>query len=224
MAKKTRSSNIETLRYKNQLKQQVKERTKQSFGELEQALVELVTAYNEQLDKASQISLRSRSERILQLTVDDDTLIFALQTTVYQFDRDHKALQTPYVTDNLERSFVGVINIYDFLTDSFTYERNEDEGYMIARVFVNKEGAFFVEGKRQRNMGITSYGKNIIDVAQWTKIIETAVKYAVEMDALVPPYETQMITNQGQMALEILQSKSKNGKRLGFRFRADDVD
>ncbi len=224
MNKRLRNSNIETLQKKEQLRNVVKEKTRNSFLMLEETLGQLVASYNEQLDPQGRLQLQKRSDRILQLTVNTDTLIFVLQTGVFQFDRDHAAMTTEYVTEDPERAYVGIISIYDFLTDSFTFERDEDEGYMVARVFVNKESTFFVEGKRQRNMGHKSYGKNRLDSENWTKIVETAIKYSTEMEALVPPYETHMLTNMAAMNLEIMQSKSKNGKRLGFRFRSDDVD
>ncbi len=223
MNRKIRSTNIEALQQKELLRTIIKEKTRNSFLMLEEALGHLVASYNEQLDTHQHLQLAKRSDRVLQLTVADDTLIFALQTSAYKFDRDHAVMQSEYVTEDPERAVVGIINIYDFMTDTFTYDRDEDEGYLIARVFVSKESTFFVEGKRQRNMGHKSYGKNRLDCDAWTKIVETAIKYSAEMDALVPPYETQMLTTMAQMQLEILQSKSKNGKRLGFRFRSDDV-
>ena len=42
-----------------------------------------------------------------------------------------------------------MINIYNFLADSFKYNRLNDVGYLVGRVFLNKDLHYFVEGKRQ---------------------------------------------------------------------------
>ena len=44
------------------------------------------------------------------------------------------------------RTYCGVINMYNFLSDSFKYNRENDLGYLIGRMFINKENTF-VEGK-----------------------------------------------------------------------------
>jgi hypothetical protein len=42
--------------------------------------------------------------------------------------------------------YFGVVNVYNFLSDSFRYNRERDLGYLVARIFLNKEGHFFVQG------------------------------------------------------------------------------
>ena len=50
-----------------------------------------------------------------------------------------------------------MINIYNFLSDSFVYDRERDLGYLVARVFLNKEGHFFVQGKKQLGFCTTTW-------------------------------------------------------------------
>ena len=54
-------------------------------------------------------------------------------------------------------------------------------------------------------------------------MVETAFKYAVEENPLVPPYEMVMQTDMATLKQYILTSKTKTAKRMGFGFRADDV-
>ena len=35
-------------------------------------------------------------------------------------------------------TFCGIINIYNFLSDSFKYNRESDLGYLVGRIFINK--------------------------------------------------------------------------------------
>ena len=52
-----------------------------------------------------------------------------------------------YVKEDKMRSFCGVIHVYNFLNDSFKYNRLNDVGNLVARIFVNKDKHFFVEGE-----------------------------------------------------------------------------
>jgi hypothetical protein len=119
--------------------------------------------------------------------------------------------------------YKGIINIYNFLADSFKYSRFDDLGYLIARIFINHENQYFVEGKRQMAMLFTNYGNEEISKAALQNIIYTAIQYALEFDLLVPPYDTVKIATVGQAEAKIQHSKVITGKRLGFQFNSDDV-
>ena len=54
-----------------------------------------------------------------------------------------------YPEENPNRGFCGLIHIYNFLNDSFKYNRVHDLGYLIGRIFINHENHFMVQGKRQ---------------------------------------------------------------------------
>ena len=224
MANKKTNEIVAQLQVKAQLKAHIIKVANLSFGTLGQVLGKLTEEYNAMLDESGvKVELKHPSERVLQISADEDTLIFSLQTNVFQFDRDHEAWQTEYVKENAIRSYACVVNIYNFLTDSFKYDRDEDLGYLVARVFINAEGSFFVEGKRQKGMGSKDYGTKLLDADNWRKIVETALKYCIDFDLLVPPYDNVKVTDLAHMNLEIMLSKTKTGKRLGFQFNSDDV-
>jgi len=224
MANKKTNEIVAQLQVKAQLKAHIIKVANESFGTLGQVLGKLTEEYNAMLDESGvKVELKHPSERVLQISADEDTLIFSLQTNVFQFDRDHEAWQTEYVKENAIRSYACVVNIYNFLTDSFKYDRDEDLGYLVARVFINAEGSFFVEGKRQKGMGSKDYGTKLLDADNWRKIVETALKYCIDFDLLVPPYDNVKVTDLAHMNLEIMLSKTKTGKRLGFQFNSDDV-
>lgn len=223
MDKRKRNEIVGQLQVKAQLKRHILALAEESFELLGKTLEALADEYNQMLEDGVRVNLMRRSKRVIQLDADEDTMILSLQTNVYQFDRDHDVWGTEYVKENAARSYVAIVNIYNFLSDSFKYDRDEDMGYLVARVFINAEGAFFVEGKRQRGMGQKDFGKKALDGDGWRNIVETALKYCIEFDQLVPPYDKIMITNLAHMNLEILSSKTVNGKRLGFQFKSDDV-
>lgn len=223
MDKRKRNDIVSMLQKKALLKSNIEAITTKCFSELQSVLDNMKSEYNNILSNNISINVERRGTYIIQLTAVDDTLIFSQHTNVFQFDREHEAWETDYVKEDPLRSYVGVINIFNFLTDSFKYDREEDLGYLVARVFVNYEGAFFVEGKRQRGMGCKNYGERKLDANNLRKIVETALKYCVEFDLLVPPYDTIKMTDMAHMNAEILTSRSKTGKRMGFQFNSDDV-
>jgi len=111
--------------------------------------------------------------------------------------------------------------VFNFLSDSIKYERGNDVGYLIARIFINKEKHFFVEGKRQLGFLYNEFEKNKINKKNIRKIIESTVLYTLDFDLLTPPYdEVSQVTLQEKIA-ETGSSKIKTGKRVGFRFLAD---
>ena len=214
------------LQTKAVVKQDVFESTKKNFALLKEVLVKVEKEYNEQLgdgDKRIHLLFEDKGEFVAQLKVAGDVLVFHMHTNTFEFDRDHEVWKSEYVKGNENKSYCGVINIYNFLHDSFRYNRENDAGYLIARIFINKEDHYFVEGKRQKGTGINHFGTSVIDIENWQKIIETAILYSLEFDLLVPPYDDVKIISMMQMNGEILSSKMQTGKRLGFVYNADDV-
>jgi hypothetical protein len=96
-------------------------------------------------------------------------------------------------------------------------------GYLIARIFVNHENHFFVEGNRQSSELVKDFGSDKLTREYMKEIIETAVQYAIDFDLLVPPYDQVKIASVEQMNVEINHSRIQTGKRLGFKFNSDDV-
>ncbi len=223
MNRRLRNTIVSLLDPRAKTRQSVDAAVTANFESLCSVLEALAAEYRELLDPSVEIKFTRQARHVGIFTLDADVLVFVQLTDVYQFDRDHEARATEYVKSDASRSYVGMINVYDFLSDSFKYDRDEDGGYLVARVFINSESAFFVEGKRQRNMGVKHYGEQKLTQESWRKVAETAFKYAAEENPLVPPYEMVMQTDMATLKRYILTSKTKTAKRMGFGFRADDV-
>jgi hypothetical protein len=174
-------------------------------------------------DKRVKLEYRDRGKFEAEIRVAGDILIFSMHTNVFEFDRDHSIWKLSYVQENRLNSYCGVINVYNFLTDSFKYNRLDDLGYLIGRMFINRDNHYFVEGKRQMGFLYNNFGLATIDRESVRKIIETAILYALEFDLLVPPYDMVKIASVAQMNSKIESSKIQTGKRLGFKFNSDDV-
>ena len=212
---------------KTNLKQDVYRKTVGSFALLKEVLKELAEEYREKLkDKVDENVLPIYQEKGLfeaEFRIGGDLLIFSMHSNVFVFNREHPIWKLDYIKANPMNSYCGVFSIYNFLADSFKYNRLEDLGYLIARIFVNRENHFFVEGKRQTSEVVKDFGSDELSKEYLKDIIETAVQYAIDFDLLVPPYDQVKIANVEQMHAEIYHSKIQTGKRLGFKFNSDDI-
>jgi len=217
---------INNLAIKANLKQVVYDNTLETFNLLKEVLLEIEDGCNLKLkgvDKRVQLDYKDRGKFEAQLKVAGDLLIFSMHSNIFEFNREHGVWKTSYVQKDKTNSYCGIINIYNFLSDSFKYNRADDLGYLIARLFVNKEKHYFVEGKRQLGFLYSSFGKETINKNSLLKIIQTAILYAMEFDLLVPPYDHVKIASVAQMNKKIQSSILQTGKRLGFQFNSDDV-
>lgn len=217
---------ISTLKEKSVLKQKVFDNTLESFCNIKDILKSLSKEVNSNLgglDTRIKLEYTDRSNFDAQLKVAGDILLFSMHSNIFQFDREHPAWKTSYIQKNKYNAYSGIINIYNFLADSFKYSRLDDLGYLIARIFINHENQYFVEGKRQMGMLFTNYGNEAINKHALQLVISTAIQYSLEFDLLVPPYDTVKIATVGQAEAKIQHSRVITGKRLGFQFNSDDV-
>ena len=210
----------ENLIRKSNLQQRIYDNTFAVFNELKETLHEMASEMNEtldeQLDKRVRIEYRDRGKFEAQIQVAGDILIFSMHTNVFEFNREHIIWQNSYVRDHKENSYCGIINIYNFLADSFKYNRNGDEGYLVGRIFINHENQYFVEGKRQVSLRHNSFGTRRIDREAIMDIVEAAIDYVLDFDLLVPPYDTVKVVTVDQLNTKIENSKMQTGKRMGY--------
>ncbi len=217
---------VDTLKSKSVLKEKVFDNTAEAFMLVKEILKNLSREVNINLsgiDPRIRMEYTDRSTFDAQLKVAGDMLLFSMHSNIFQFDREHPAWKTAYIQKNKFNAYSGIINIYNFLADSFKYSRLDDLGYLIARIFINHENQYFVEGKRQMGMLFTNYGNEEYSKEALQTIVYTAINYSLEFDLLVPPYDTIKIASVGQAESKIQHSKLITGKRLGFLFNSDDV-
>ena len=212
---------------KSGLKQQIYDNTNSLFNELKEAIHEfsadLDEEMDEQIDKRIRIEYSDRGKFEAQIQIAGDLLVFVMHTNVFNFESGHRIWQNPYVQADRNNSYCGVINIYNFLADSIKFKREEDEGYLIGRIFVNREGKFFVEGKRQERWKVDEFGKESVSREAILEILERAILYALDFDLLVPTYDTVKKVTAEQFLSRQENTKLQTGKRLGYEFRSDDI-
>lgn len=218
---------IDTIINKSALKQKVFDNTFSTFNELKEALLEIASEMDDELegklDRRVRLEYRDRGKFEAQLQVANDLLIFQMHTDIFEFDANHIIWQNPYVQANNYKSYCGVINVYNFLTDSFKFNRNADEGYLIGRIFINCDHCYFVEGKNQTSLRAMNFGKTEITRENLITILETAIYYAINFDLLIPSFEDNKRVKVDQFNTRLDNSKFITGKRLGYEFNVDDI-
>ena len=212
---------------KSTLKQHIFDNTFTTFNELKDVLFEIASELDDdldgKLDKRVRIEYRDRGKFEAQLQIASDLLIFRMHTDIFEFDSQHQIWQNEYVKEERDNSYCGVIDIYNFLSDSFKFNRSADEGYLIGRIFINREKCYFVEGKRQIILRPAEFGSQKITREALIEIMETAINYAINFDPLMPPYEINKRATVDQFNTKMDNSKFTTGKRLGYEYNIDDI-
>ena len=209
---------------KNDLKGQVYYATKDAFELFRKTTHELIDLLKEQAQKENRnvlIGFTDRGDFEFEARFASDVLVFVMHTNVFEFSRDHQVMKSPYIREDTTRSYCGVIRIYNFLADSFLYQRDQDLGYMIGRVFVNNEKHYFIEGKRELGMLYNNFNTSMISNESVQSIVESAIEYTTNFDLLTPPYDEVKLVSVGEMRSNLDKKSLVTGKRLGFRFQAD---
>lgn len=218
---------LHTLRTKSCMKQDVYHRTMSLFADMKELLQELATDLAGSMlpiDERVGVAYIDKGSTACELKVAGDIIIFHMHTNVFRLDQSHHLWRTTYLEEDELRGYFGVVNMYNFLSDSFKYNRERDLGYLVARLFINKEGHFFVQGKRQLGFLYNDLPGAVMDRAQLLRILESVVLYVLEFDLLAPPYDQVQQVTVSEMNELNANLKLSTGKRLGFRFQTDMDD
>src|SRR5574344_2285694 len=218
---------LELLGTKAGVKAAVFDQALEIFNQLKDVLSEMSNDLNESLDESGnkriKLEYRDRGKFEAELKFADDVLVFSMHTDIFQFDRDHAIWKNSYAKESPANTYCGVISVYNFLSDSLKYNRTDDLGYLVARLFVNKEKFFFVEGKRQQRQKVSSFGKVVLDKNELQEFVQSAMLYSLQFDLLVPPFDMVKVATLDQINSKIESTQLKTGKRLGFKYNSDDV-
>lgn len=209
---------------KAELKQRVFASTKDSFELFRRTAKELLTVLKEKNNvegKQVRFEFIDRGDFEFEIRFAGDSLIFMMHTNVFEFSRNHEVMKSPYIREDQSRSYCGVIHVYNFLADSFLYQRDNDLGYLIGRIFVNAENHYFIEGKRELGMLYNNFNTSIINEESVQNILESAIEYTTNFDLLTPPYDEVKVVTVGEMRNNFDKKSMVTAKRLGFRFQAD---
>lgn len=224
---KPRDMIVQALRTKSAMKQDVYRATVELFELMKEVLKEIAEDLEKEVTKKDErlgVAFTDKGSLAGELKVAGDVIIFQMHTNVFKLDQSHSLWKTSYLEDDEMRGYFGVVNVYNFLSDSFKFNRERDLGYLVARIFLNKEGHFFVQGKRQLGFLYNDLQGNTMDRARLKEVLYSVVIYVLEFDLLAPPYDQVNQVTVSEMNELNANLQISTGKRLGFRFQADVDD
>ncbi len=213
---------------KSSLKQDIYQITYQAFQEFKKTAEKLVKDYqqhtvNKEVNNVS-FDYKDRGDLEFEITFGGDVLLFLMHSNIFEIPRDHEIMSTKYIKDDKTRSYCGLIHIYNFLADSFKYGRENDAGYLVGRLLVNKENHYLIEGKKEIGTIYHNYNQSFLNNEAIANIVKTAIEYTVNFDLLVPPYDKVAYIAVMDVIKAASWKKLGTDKRLGFKFQADRKD
>jgi len=144
-----------------------------------------------------------------------DLLVFVLHTNVVTFEETHPVMQDPYIKQHLANRYFGQIMIYNFMNDSIKYNRVNDPGYLLARLLVNHEARYVIEGDGALSQLANKISAEPISEMELNVLVKLALTLAIENDLIAPTFpDVRFITLYQKM--EKTQELGA-GQKIGFR-------
>jgi hypothetical protein len=224
-SEKQKETILALLSKKSVMKQDVYSNTISVFNQLKEILKERADDLSDEIlkvDKRINIFFKDISLQSMQLKVAGDILDFQMHSNVFEFDRSHPMFKTAYIRANEMNSYCGIISVYNFLADSYKYNRLNDLGYLIARIFINQEKHFFVETKTQIGYKYHNYSAEPISKDQLCDIVNELIIYSVKFDLFTPPYDSVRQVTVYEMQEKSSSAALRTGKRLGYGGSSQD--
>ena len=204
---------------KSSTKQKVYKITKRIFTDIQKILADkAIKLNNEVANPDIDVSYEDSGEFDAKLKFAGETLIFHMHTNIFDFKSSHQIYKTSYVKQDKMRSYCGIINIYNFLSDSLKYNRLNDAGFLIARIFINMDSHFFVEGDKELGFLFNDFTIQKIDKVQIDNIINAAIQYSLNFDLETPDFNDVRLVSINEILQMNSNHKLKTSKRLGYKF------
>lgn len=210
---------LKLLKEKSVMKQDVFRNTIESFAMVKESVKEIAIDLNNEtqaIDKRIIVSSTETNSYATQLRVAGDMLEFFMHTNVFEFEKSHAMFRTGYIKQNEYNSYCGIINVYNFLNDSFKFNRLNDLGYLVCRIFVNREMHFFIEAKGPMGIKYSSFSVEPLNKEQLHEIINDLIITAITFDLFTPPIEQIREVSVNEIQEKVSSINLRTGKRLGY--------
>ncbi|MFT5859470.1 MAG: hypothetical protein ACI865_001571 [Flavobacteriaceae bacterium] len=216
---------IELLTTKATLKQDIADYSEEIMSLFNATMRDELAQLEGQIkDSRVRMRMEEKGGHEFRVYIGSDVLVFQLHRNVFRLPEDNSMWKTPYLSDDESKGYFGIINIYNFLAESFEQNRSNDPGYLIGRVFLNKDQNFMVEGKGQLGFLFRELAKSKISEAIIRRILQISMAFAIDFDLITPPYTMVQQVSVGQIQMISSNLSVATGKRLGFKFSSENDD
>jgi hypothetical protein len=210
---------FEGLKQKSTTKQTIYRNTQEVFEKMRVAAADIVSVLSQKMtsevDSNVTIEYRNINEFEFHIKFSGDLLIFVMHSNVITFSDDHELMGNPYVEADFRRRFFGHIMAYNFMADSIKYNRMNDPGYLLARILINVENHFYLEGVSELDLEYTDISKNLVDDRALRLFIESAMVASVNNDLVAQDVEDIKKISVKQ---KLENQQVSRGQKLGFSF------
>jgi hypothetical protein len=210
------SNIVSKLQTTSKLKYNLFESTEKLFGELEiicRELMQEITEKNKE-EKPIPLKVEKINDYEFIFRIGGDVLIFILQSNIVRLPDDTYLSKSKYLKKDVTLRYFGQILIYNFLSDTLTFGRLEDPGYLIGRILLNRENKFFLEGDRKIVFNFPELKDNPVSKEKMRDLVEQLVVSVLENDLLAPAFQDIMLISYHQK-LEHTSSMG-NPQKIGF--------
>lgn len=163
------------------------------------------------------VQVNNVGEYELRVRFGGDVALFMMHSNVFTFTKEHSIYKVPYIKEDPERAYFTVISVYNFLNDSFKYNRLNDFGHLVERIFINKDMHYFIESQEVQNIAFPLVSQSVFNQTEANRITKEVVNYIVDFDLHVPvmSYVEHIQLNN----VVELNKQLSTSKRLGFKFK-----
>ena len=166
-------------------------------------------------DEDVTIDFKQINDHEFQVKLAGDLLIFVLHTNIVTFDESHDVMKDAYIKEQDINRYFGQIMIYNFMSDSIKFHRINDPGYLLARLLINHDGRYIIEGEGKLGVVFSHMSPTAITEQDMNILVKLALTLAIENDLMAPPYpQVKFITLHQK--IEKTQELGA-GQKIGFR-------
>ncbi len=218
---------VKLLTEKSAMKQDVFKNTTAVFEMMREICHEVANDLKsevEKVDKRVSLGFYDINQHAMQLKVAGDMLELFMHTNVFEFEKTHPMFKTGYIKQNEFNSYCGLINVYNFLADSFKFNRLNDVGYLIARIFVNREMKFFIEAKAPLGLKHNTFSTEPLTKEKLKEVIHDLIVFVIAFDLYTPPFDSMKEVTVNEIQEKTSSISLRTGKRLGYGTSANYDD
>ena len=212
---------IDLLLNKSAMKQDIADYSEKVFSHCKEIMSDELSILRKSVDDVRvRIKMEDKGKHEFRVFIGSDILVFQLHRNVFRLPDENPLWKTPYLEENGANGYFGMINIYNFLAESFEQNRLNDAGYLIGRIYLNHEERFMLEGKGQLGFLFRDLANSKMNDDIMRHILQVSMAFAIEFDLITPPYDLVQEVSVGQIQMISSNLQLATGKRLGFKFSA----
>ncbi len=206
------------LEYKSTAKQVTYKKLLAAFDSLAKESKRIITELKKKAkpgDADVTLDYKRINDHEFQVKVAGDMVIFVLHTNIVTFEDSHEVMKDTYIQAAEINRYFGQIMIYNFMSDSLEFHRINDPGYLLARLLINHEGRYIIEGEGKLGVVFSHISESPITETDLNILVKLALTLAIENDLTALPYpQVKFITLYQK--LEKTQELGA-GSKIGFR-------